>query len=67
MEDSHLRLAIVDRRPLTRYDHGTFGVEYDRLIGAWLRRNFIHTKSLRGPAVGGEQPRILDVWQRRTR
>ena len=67
MDDSGLRLAIVDRRPLTRYDHGTFGVEYDRLIGAWLRRDFNHIKTLRGPAVGGEQPRILDVWLRRTR
>jgi hypothetical protein len=66
LEVAHLRLAIVDRRPLTRYEHGTWGVEYDRLMGAWLRKNFTHTTTLRGPSAGGEEPRILDVWLRRT-
>jgi hypothetical protein len=66
MEDQDLRLAIVDRRPVVRYDHGSFGVEYDRLVGAWLRKNFTHTKTLRGPSAGGAEPRILDVWLRRT-
>jgi hypothetical protein len=66
MDDQGLRLAIVDRRPVVRYEHGTFGVEYDRLVGAWLRKNFTHTMTLRGPSVGGAEPRILDVWLRRT-
>ncbi|MCW2986676.1 MAG: hypothetical protein JWR63_4246, partial [Conexibacter sp.] len=66
LEAAHLRLAIVDRRPLTRYEHGTWGVEYDRLVGAWLRKNFTHTTTLRGPSAGGTEPRILDVWLRRT-
>jgi dolichyl-phosphate-mannose-protein mannosyltransferase len=65
MEDNGLRLAIVDRAPLTRYAHGPFGVGYDRLIGAWLRRNFTHTTTLRGSA-GGSEARSLDVWLRRT-
>jgi hypothetical protein len=66
MEDSRLRLAIVDRRPVTRYAHGTFGVEYDRRIGAWLRQNFSHISTLRGRSGGSQEPRILDVWLRRT-
>jgi hypothetical protein len=66
LDAAHLRLAIVDRRPLTRYEHGIWGVEYDRLVGAWLRKNFTHTTTLRGPSVGGAEPRILDVWLRRT-
>jgi hypothetical protein len=35
-------------------------------MGAWLRKNFTHTTTLRGPSAGGEEPRILDVWLRRT-
>jgi hypothetical protein len=66
LDVAHLRLAIVDRRPLTRYEHGTWGVEYDRLMGAWLHKNFTHTTTLRGPSAGGDEPRILDVWLRRT-
>jgi hypothetical protein len=66
MENQHLRLAIVDRTPLARYEHGAFGVGYDRRIGEWLRKNFTHTTTLRGPSAGGAAPRILDVWLRRT-
>jgi hypothetical protein len=66
MENQNLRLAIVDRTSLDRYEHGAFGTGYDRRIGAWLRKNFTHTTTLRGPTVGGAGPRILDVWLRRT-
>jgi hypothetical protein len=66
MDDGGVRLAIVDRRPLTRYDHGAFGIEYDRLVGAWLHKSFSHIKTLSGPSAGTQEPRILDVWLRRT-
>jgi hypothetical protein len=66
LESEHLRLAIVDRKPLTRYEHGTWGVEYDRLVGAWVHRNFTHVTTLRGRSAGGNEPRTLDVWLRRT-
>ncbi|MCW3001740.1 MAG: hypothetical protein JWQ20_1038 [Conexibacter sp.] len=66
LEAEHLRLAIIDRRPLTRYEHGTWGVEYDRLVGGWLHRNFTHITTLRGRSAGGNEPRTLDVWLRRT-
>jgi hypothetical protein len=66
MDERNLRLAITDRAPLTRYGKGPFGVGYDGLIGAWLRRDFIHLTTLRGTAGGGDQRRALDVWLRRT-
>ncbi|HWH95013.1 MAG TPA: hypothetical protein VNT03_14220 [Baekduia sp.] len=66
LDNSGVRLAIIDRTPLTRYDAGSFGIGYDRRIGAWLRRNFTHTTTLRGTPAGGAEPRILDVWLRRT-
>jgi hypothetical protein len=66
LENAGTRLAITDRKPLTRYEHGAWGVEYDRLVGAWLRKNFTRISVLRGPAAGGDEPRTLDVWLRRT-
>jgi hypothetical protein len=66
LEHQNLRLAIIDRNPLPRYERGAFGTGYDRRIGAWLRTNFTHISTLRGPAVGSGDPRTLDVWLRRT-
>ncbi len=66
MDNEGLRFAITDRTPLTRYRRGPFGIGYDRVIGAWLRTNFSHFTTLRGPSAGTEDPRILDVWLRRT-
>jgi hypothetical protein len=66
MDDERLRLAIIDRTPLTRYERGPFGVGYDRRIGAWLRQNFTHISTLRGRSGGSQESRTLDVWLRRT-
>ena len=66
MDNEGLRFAITDRTPLTRYRRGAFGIGYDRVIGSWLRTNFSHFTTLRGPSAGTEDPRILDVWLRRT-
>lgn len=63
---SHLgdvRLAITDRRPLTEYGQGAFGITFDRGLGAWLRRDFRHVATLRG---SGANPVVLDVWTRRS-
>lgn len=66
LEHQDLRLAIIDRNPLPRYESGAFGTGYDRRIGAWLRKNFTHISTLRGAADGSSDPRTLDVWLRRT-
>jgi hypothetical protein len=66
MDVAKLRLAIIDRTPLTRYERGPFGSGYDQRIGAWLHKHFTHISTLRGRSGGSEQPRILDVWLRRT-
>jgi hypothetical protein len=66
LDERDVRLAVTDRAPLTRYAKGPFGVGYDRLIGAWLRRDFTHLATVRGTAGGADQPRTLDVWLRRT-
>ncbi len=58
-----VRLAIVDRTPLTRYRTGAFGTAYDRRIGAWLRRDFTRAETLRGSGPGTP---TLDVWRRRS-
>jgi hypothetical protein len=66
MDVAKLRLAIIDRTPLTRYERGPFGRDYNLRVGAWLNKNFTHISTLRGRSGGSEQPRILDVWLRRT-
>lgn len=57
-----VRLAIVDRDPLTRYRSGPFGSGYDRAVGAWLNRDFARVETLRG---SGTRSPTLDVWLRR--
>jgi hypothetical protein len=52
----------VDRRPLTEYGQGAFGVTYDRRLGAWLRSEFRRVATLRGVATDAM---TLDLWQRR--
>jgi hypothetical protein len=66
LQIARVRLAITDRTPVTRYGKGPWGVGYDRRLGAWIRSNFTHLTTLRGTAAGGDTPRILDVWLRRT-
>ncbi|MET0604276.1 MAG: glycosyltransferase family 39 protein [Baekduia sp.] len=68
LEAAGVRFAIIDTTPLTRYETGPFGVGYDRQIGAWLHKNFMHITTLRGRTTGSEDApsRTLDVWLRRT-
>ena len=65
LDERRVRLAITDRTPLSRYRRGAFGVGYDRLLGAWLRRDFTRLTTLRGTDAAGHE-RSLDVWLRRT-
>lgn len=66
LDAAKVRFAITDRTPLTRYEAGAFGIGYDRLVGAWLRQNFTHIRTLRGRTGSDDAPRTLDVWLRRT-
>jgi 4-amino-4-deoxy-L-arabinose transferase-like glycosyltransferase len=58
-----VKLAIVDRTPLTLYEQGPFGTTFDRGLAAALRRDFIDT---RPQAEGRPHARTLDVLVRRT-
>jgi hypothetical protein len=60
---SGVRIAVTDRRPLTEYGRGAFGTDFNRRIGAWLRRDFRRVTTLRGAMDGAP---TLDVWQRST-
>lgn len=60
-----VRLAITDRRPYDSYGKGAFGGDFDRALGAWLRRDFALIATLRGPRDAGDPQRVLDVWRRR--
>ena len=56
-----VRIAILDRRPLTDYGAGAFGIGYDRLLGAEIARHFVLVRRVKG--AGGLD---LEIWQRRT-
>jgi hypothetical protein len=57
-----VNLAVTDRRELTEYRQGAFGVTYNRRLGAWLRSEFRRVATLRGAGDGAV---TLDLWQRR--
>jgi len=57
-----VRLVVTDRRPLTEYGQGAFGVTYNRRLGAWLRSDFRRVATFRGV---GTDAVTLDLWQRR--
>jgi hypothetical protein len=59
----NVTFAITDRSPMTTYDHRAFGESFHRTLAHWIRTEFRRTAVLRG---SGGDPRILDVWQRRT-
>ena len=58
-----VRLAITDRHRFTEYDKTTFGKSFDRILAAWIHRNFTHKATLR---PHGDVDHTLDVWVRRT-
>ena len=57
-----VRLIITDRRQFTEYGETQFGGSFDKVLAAWIRRNYTHTTTLRKPLAP-----TLDVWLRRTR
>jgi hypothetical protein len=60
---SDVKLAIVDRRPLTEYGQGPFGTTFDRELAAWLQRDFQRVHTLR---ARGTDPVVIDIWTRRS-
>lgn len=61
LEGAGVRLAIIDRRPYAEYGHDSFGSSFDRVLGAWIQKNFVFTRTLGGPPPA---PR-LEIWSRR--
>jgi hypothetical protein len=61
LEDAGVRLAITDQRTWKGYGQTSFGESFDRILAAWIHRNFKHAATLR---TDGAKPRILDVWTR---
>ena len=55
---SRVRLIVIDRRRFTEYGHTTFGASFDRVLGAWIQRHFVHVATFGAQAPGG---RVLDV------
>jgi hypothetical protein len=39
LEAEHVRYAVVDKRRFVGYRYELFGVDYNRLLAAWIRRN----------------------------
>ncbi|HEX7254510.1 MAG TPA: hypothetical protein VF236_01145, partial [Gaiellaceae bacterium] len=63
LDQAGVRLAITDRRDWPGYGHTHFGGSFQRIVAAWLERNFTPAATLRSPSAKGE--RTLDVWTRR--
>jgi hypothetical protein len=59
----NVRLAIVDRRPLSEYGQGAFGSSFDRELGSWLGTDFERITTL--APTDGRGGHTLDVWLRR--
>jgi hypothetical protein len=58
-----VRMAIVDRTPLTLYEQGAFGTTFDRKLAAALARDFRSAGAL---DAAGSNERKLDALVRRT-
>jgi hypothetical protein len=59
-----VRLVVVDREPLTLYEHGSFGTTFNPRLADWLRTDFRRLSTFRGT---GPDPRTIDVWLRSSR
>jgi hypothetical protein len=62
LDRADVQLVVTDRREWPGYGHGAFGETFDRVLAAWLTRNFNHAATLE---AGGDESRTLDVWRRR--
>jgi hypothetical protein len=56
-----VRLVLLDRTPLETYARGTFGEGYNNVVGAWVRREFSHVRTIPG---SGEQLTGIEIWKR---
>ena len=59
-----VRLVVVDREPLTLYEHGSFGTTFNPRLADWLQTDFRRLSTFRGT---GPEPRTIDVWLRSSR
>lgn len=62
LRSADVRLAITDRHRFTEYDKTTFGKSFDRILAAWIQRDFTHMATLQ---PHGDVDHTLDVWVRR--
>jgi Dolichyl-phosphate-mannose-protein mannosyltransferase len=62
LQQSGVRLAVIDTRSFTEYGQTTFGRSFDQGVAAWLDRNFIHVRTLTAGVPGGRQ---IELWIRR--
>jgi hypothetical protein len=61
LDRSGVRLAVIDRHQFSGYGHTAFGGSFDRLLDAWVKRNFVRVAT----AVGGADSPRLEIWLRR--
>jgi hypothetical protein len=62
LQDSDLRLAIIDQQQFGEYGHTSFGGSFDRQLDQWIHSTFDHAATIVAPGPGG---RRLEVWIRR--
>lgn len=62
LQDSGLRLAIIDQQQFGEYGHTGFGGSFDRRLDQWIHSTFDHEGSIVAPGPDG---RRLEVWIRR--
>jgi hypothetical protein len=55
-----VRIAVIDRQPLSDYGTGSFGTSYDRRLGAAIARRFQLMRRI--PGANGLE---IEIWQRR--
>lgn len=56
-------LVLIDRTPLSVYEHGAFGTTFDRELAAWVHQHFERTASLSG---SGTDALVIEAWRRRS-
>ena len=62
LDESGVRLAVIDTRNWIGYGHSSFGGSFDRTIAHWLKSHFTRLQVIRGT---GDEPRVLEIWKRR--
>jgi Dolichyl-phosphate-mannose-protein mannosyltransferase len=59
LDEAGVRLIVTDRREVPGYGRTSYGESFDRLLFAWIERNFDRVRTL---TANGEDPRTLDIW-----